>query len=700
MTFAEEVSTYRFRLLGPRFRASRDGRYRLPRRNGRPATVLESPQLVLGANNAYLGALEAELKAPLRAVGSASGASALARGAVVNAAVRHMPVDQAFVSMGAGDAFMVPAGMVRNDRKTWVGIDDHRDRFVLRTAAPIGVLLHSDGHSHRHQLEGLRAAERFMADGCVLIVDGANRDGPRRAAFEFVRRSRRPWRIVLDERTAGEHPTLGNGVLAFVAGASSGAQVVLETETRLVEPVDIDRRGGAGDPPRVTVLHYRNPWVGIQDYPNLEIASLNHGVSLTEAFESSTGDYVVVLDGDVELTSDAVSEAVRAAESAAGGRRVLRTRLRGTYSPVAQAEYFPSPAPSFDEGERPQTVTVGRPLTVERDNLVSIDLDPELDDVEHELAVRFGRGWRLEGPAARCSRVPEGIVAGRVGAALTPDGRWLVESVGAPSRAWPDLTLDDHGRVGVRGPLRESGDEVATVVCERRREWWTANFGHWTFEVLTRVAMLLRARVPRQVKLLVPEPVLPFHRETIVALGIDEDRILPWDGTPTRFQTVYIATARPTPPFVFPAGIEVLRTLVEPARRVSPWRRLFISRRNLDRTTRIENEDELLAVAAEFGFLEFEPQTLPYAKQIGRFAEAKIIVGAHGSALANAVFMAHGTGVCELAPERLSPAKVPNFWDLAACGRQRYGLCVGRGRRVDPARFSRVLRDVVRSRSE
>jgi hypothetical protein len=450
----------------------------------------------------------------------------------------------------------------------------------------------------------------------------------------------------------------------------------------------------------VTVLHYRNPWVGIQDYPNLEIEALNHGVSLTEAFENSTGDYVVVLDGDVELTSDAVSEAVRAAEGARLGRRSLRPAARRRYRPVAQAEYFPSLASAFDDGSRAQTVTVARPLSVERDNLVSIDLDSKLEDVERELAVRFDRGWRLEGPAAHCSRVPDGIVAGRAGAALTPDGRWLVESVGAASRAWPDLTLDDRGRVGVRGALRESDDEVATIVCERRREWWTANFGHWTFEVLTRVAMLLRARVPSHVKLLVPAPVLPFQRETIVAFGIDEDRILPWDGIPTRFRTVYVPTARPTPPFAFPAGIELLRGLAEPARRIAPWRRLFISRRNINRTTRIENEDQLLAVAAEFGFLELEPQTLPYAKQIGRFAEAQIIIGAHGSGLANAVFMAHGTGVCELAPEKLSAVKVPNFWDMAACGRQRYGLCVGHGRRVNPKRFRRVLRDVVLSQGE
>jgi capsular polysaccharide biosynthesis protein len=238
---------------------------------------------------------------------------------------------------------------------------------------------------------------------------------------------------------------------------------------------------------------------------------------------------------------------------------------------------------------------------------------------------------------------------------------------------------------------------VATVVCERRREWWTENFGHWTFDVLTRVAMLLRAGVPDDVKLLVPEPVLAFQRETLAGLGIAEQRILPWDGTPTRFRTVYVPTARPTPPFLFPAGVELLRELGSGARELPPHRRLFIPRRQLTRTSRIANEDELLDIAADYGFVEFVPEELPYSEQIRRFSEAEIVVGAHGSGLANAIFMARGTGLCELAPARLHAAKVPNFWNLAACGRQRYGLCVASGRRVDPKRFRRVLRDLIRS---
>jgi hypothetical protein len=759
MSFAEEVGAYRFRLFGPRFSAAKDRRYRLPRPDGSSAAVLESPQLVIETNNVHLGPVEADLKRPLRELSAMPKASTLACGAVLNAAVRHMPEDLAFVTTGVGEGFMFLAGMLGNDQKTCVGVDhfanaegaeafrarfdarrSHRHSFVEGNwrdyledgAVPaIGVLVHSAGDSYEHRLDGLRAVEPFLADDCLILVPNANWDSSRQAALDFAHDSRLAWRAMLYERTAGEHPTLWNGLMLMQAGPNRyQLPIELATETRLVDPVDLPGPVRAHNPPRVTVLHYRNPWVGVQDYPNLEILALNQGQAVTEAFEGSTGEYVVVLDPDVELTPDALSEAVREAEGgtplvrnvrpegesaadpdglepASAARRVWRSvaspgRRRDrassrSHQPLAQAEYFPSWAQTFDDGHDPQTVTVARALAVMRDNLVALDLDLNMDDVDREVAVRFARGLRLEGPPARCSRVPDGVVAGRVGAVLTPDGHWLIDSVGTVTRAWPELTLDERAGVEVTEPLRESDERVATVVCERRREWWTENFGHWTFDVLTRVAMLLRAGVPDDVKLLVPEPVLPFQRETLVGLGIADDRIVPWDGKPTRFRQVYVPTARPAPPFLFPAGIELLRELGASAHEAVPERRLFVSRRQLTRTTRVANEEELLDVAKDYGFVEITPERLPYSEQVRRFSEAEIVAGPHGSGLANAIFMARGTGLCELAPARLHAEKVPNFWNLAACGRQRYGLCVASGRRVDPKRFRRVLRDMIRS---
>src|SRR4051794_41876692 len=91
----------------------------------------------------------------------------------------------------------------------------------------------------------------------------------------------------------------------------------------------------------------------------------------------------------------------------------------------------------------------------------------------------------------------------------------------------------------------------------------------------------------------------------------------------------------------------------------------------------------------EYGFVQVKPEELPYSEQLRRFSEAEVVVGAHGSGLANAIFMARGTGLCELAPARLNAAKVPSFWNLAACGGQRYGLCVASGGQGGPKRVRR-----------
>ena len=494
MTFAEEVGAFRFRLFGPRFGAAKDGLYRLPRPDGSSAILLETPELAIETNNVNLGPLEAERKRPLRELSALPKASTLACGAVVNAAVRHMPEELTFVITHVADGFMFLSGMLGNDRRTCVGIDrfDEADEARFRAqfdtrrsdrhsfvncdwreclregiAPEIGVLLHNAGDSYEERLEGLRAAEPHLADGCLIVVPDANWDWCREAALDFALGSSLGWRVLLNERTPGEHPTLWNGVMVMKAGADREPHVEIATETEIVEPVDVGDATPRHHPPRVTVIHYRNPWVGIQDYPNLEIIGLDAGESVREAFEDSSGDYVVALDSDVELSPSALGEAIRDAEggvspphtnglryrwgprdgvkplsvwkrgwrSLSGDRRRQDVAGDDLHSPVEQEDYYPSWNRTFDDRDDPQTVTVARALSVERDNLVVLDLDLSMDDVDREIAVRFGRGLKLEGPAARCSRVPDGVVAGRAGAVLTPDGRWLIESVGTVTRA-------------------------------------------------------------------------------------------------------------------------------------------------------------------------------------------------------------------------------------------------------------------------
>jgi capsular polysaccharide biosynthesis protein len=138
-----------------------------------------------------------------------------------------------------------------------------------------------------------------------------------------------------------------------------------------------------------------------------------------------------------------------------------------------------------------------------------------------------------------------------------------------------------------------------------------------------------------------------------------------------------------------PSGVDLVRAGAAGLRDGKPTRRLFVTRRLLVRA-RVRNEDELMDVAAGFGFEEVMPETLPFRDQMKLFAEAEIVAGSHGSGLANAIFMAPGTGMCEVVQAGFKESKLPNFWTLAACGDQRYVVAVG-PHEVAPDQFDRVL---------
>jgi hypothetical protein len=370
------------------------------------------------------------------------------------------------------------------------------------------------------------------------------------------------------------------------------------------------------------------------------------------------------------------------------------------FQPVSQGEFFPTGGRLFGPGEDPETVTVADASEVARDNLVALDIDPRVRDPDRELEVRFAGGLGVPDAPVLCSRVPGGTVASSAGVVFTPQGTWLRESLGelVPAK----LVLPVTGKGEVELAVEREVDEDVAVVCREIRRHKQAsrtaakieNYGHWTFEVLTRVAALLRAGLPDGVRLLVPQSLRAFQRESIAMLGVAEERLFPWDGQPTRFRSVYLPSALPAGWRLGPAAVELLRGLAGRFREDSPRRRLFVTRRGLDRNRRFANEDELWAVARNLGFDEVLPETLPSREQMKLFAEAEAIAGIHGSGLVNAIYMAPGTGFCEVAPAGFRRGKVPNMWNMAASGRQPYGISIG-PRRLDPTRFERVLADVI-----
>ncbi len=244
-----------FRLLQPEASRGPDRRFLIPRPAGEPARLLELPYAPIDVFNTRLPAGHGHLKSDLAAVCETPRMSTFAVSALINRAVADMSPDTAFVNVGIWVGFSLFSGMVGNDGKQCVGIDnfsefggpreafmerferfrgpahefhemDYRDYFAnVHGERPIGVYFYDGDHAYEHQLEGLRAAEPHFTDDCVVFVDDTNWAPAHQATYDFMASSEREYRVLLDRRTATNvHPTFWNGVIVFQAtGAREGA---------------------------------------------------------------------------------------------------------------------------------------------------------------------------------------------------------------------------------------------------------------------------------------------------------------------------------------------------------------------------------------------------------------------------------------------------------------------------------------------
>lgn len=188
---------------------------------------------------------ERYMKRSLRRICKIPKMSTFSIGAIINRGVASMPEDQAFVNVGIWHGFTLLSGMVNNGNKTCVGIDnfsrhtqhgereklpgrlkrygssnhhfhdmDYRKYFAEVHAGPIGFYLYDGEHSYNNQLEALRIAEPYFSKNCIILIDDANADDPRRATMDFIARSPNRYRTILDQTTyCDRHPTLWNGIM-------------------------------------------------------------------------------------------------------------------------------------------------------------------------------------------------------------------------------------------------------------------------------------------------------------------------------------------------------------------------------------------------------------------------------------------------------------------------------------------------------
>jgi capsular polysaccharide biosynthesis protein len=250
---------------------------------------------------------------------------------------------------------------------------------------------------------------------------------------------------------------------------------------------------------------------------------------------------------------------------------------------------------------------------------------------------------------SRRDRVPRAVVAdirwgravGDYGAVITPDDTLLFDL----SPYYGVFRATQHP-IYLRlrlPPITEVEGSVAVLTTRG-----VDNYYHFLIDVLPRLEIPRKAGAAPDRYLVNRKEA--FQRELLDHMGISEARTLQSSDLPhVRAQELVVPSLPDghlrTPPWVVPW----LRERLLPNDLAAPRLRLYVTRGHRRNTRRVENEAEVLAALQPLGFKVVDPGTLSVAEQVRHFAEAEIVVGAHGAGL-NVAFCPPGTAVVELFP--------------------------------------------------
>ena len=251
-------------------------------------------------------------------------------------------------------------------------------------------------------------------------------------------------------------------------------------------------------------------------------------------------------------------------------------------------------------------------------------------------------------------------------------------------------------------PLTRIGGNIAVLTTHTSNIYY-----HWIIDAIPRLHLLERSGIAWD-RIVVPS-AMSFQSEALALLGLAPEQCI----TDPRLHLEAERLIVPSLPGVIGNPQLWACRFVRDRLNVLPGnggpQRIYVSRAKAG-TRRFINEHELIGVLKEFGFVCIFLEDLSIREQIGLFADAEIIVAAHGSGLANLVFCREGAQVVEI----LSPNYVNvMYWALSnqvglryayLCGQAKDGSSSLRGRRVhedmwvDSSKLRQLLLQVIPQR--
>lgn len=299
------------------------------------------------------------------------------------------------------------------------------------------------------------------------------------------------------------------------------------------------------------------------------------------------------------------------------------------------------------------------------ESFISLAPPQTLDESIH-FSFRFGVGVSL--PASFVVSIPRGRVwlnkdESRM-AVITSD-HYLLGDISPESPALspghPDKHPSRHSLLkGVQiSPVQSVTGTVAVLSGLLNDVYF-----HWLFDVLPRFHLLRLANWDWQaIDGFVIHDRYGFQRESLAILGIDANKIIKGssqDDLHLQADNLLAPSFPGTVAWMPKWACDFLRDMFLDSEcvQVKPNKRLYI-RRNLSRSRRLINEEEVIHCLEGWGFEALHLERLSVREQASLFAQAEIVVAPHGSGLSNLVFCSPGTKVIEI----FSPFYVyPCFW--------------------------------------
>ena len=78
---------------------------------------------------------------------------------------------------------------------------DYQEYFSRMHQQKIGFYIYDGGHEYEDQLKGLKVAEPYFSDNCMILVDDTNWKDPRQATSILCKTVPHQYKLLLDRKT-------------------------------------------------------------------------------------------------------------------------------------------------------------------------------------------------------------------------------------------------------------------------------------------------------------------------------------------------------------------------------------------------------------------------------------------------------------------------------------------------------------------